>query len=240
MRNSSIAAAAGLVAVLVTSAAFFSCDHVNGVGEVVKKPLHVETFRGIVVKGSMDVVITRSDERAVVIEAPSNIADLVTTTVRKGIWYIRTSKSYSTTKPFTVHIAAPEMDMVRMEGSGSVKSVGPFEEEDVSLAIDGSGDITMAFRATSIMASVAGSGDLELSGACEHLNAVIAGSGTIMATDLAVKDLDVDIAGSGEVNAAASGAVDVRIAGSGDVVLAGAPAKMNKRITGSGSVRIAQ
>ncbi|MBL0044789.1 MAG: hypothetical protein IPP33_10485 [Flavobacteriales bacterium] len=45
------------------------CDHVKGTGNVEKKSLTVQSFNGIAMEGSMDVVLTRGPTQSVVIEA---------------------------------------------------------------------------------------------------------------------------------------------------------------------------
>ncbi|MBK8498339.1 MAG: DUF2807 domain-containing protein [Flavobacteriales bacterium] len=240
MRKLFLILAAGSFAVLASSSTLHSCDHVKGTGDVVHRPLNLDEFHGIVVEGSMDVVLTQSAERSVTIEAQANIAELVTTTVKNGIWHIGTRESCSTTKPFIVHISSPRMDVVHVEGSGSVKGSGTFTADDVSVAIAGSGDVAMSVQASSIKVAVDGSGNVLLSGNCERLKVAIAGSGDVRTSELTTTDLTADIAGSGSVIAHANGRADVDIAGSGNVVLTTKPASINQRIAGSGTLRIAQ
>lgn len=240
MRKLSLLITAGVLGVLTSSASLLSCDHVKGTGEVVQRSLNVEPFHGIVVEGSMDVVLTQAADQSVKIEAQANIADLVTTTVKNGIWHIGTRESYTTNKAFVIHIGAPRIDLVHVEGSGSVKGTGAFVSENASVAIAGSGNIDMSFQASSIVIEVGGSGDVRLSGSCAQLKASIAGSGNVNVLELAAKDAQIDIAGSGNVSANATGRVDVDIAGSGNAVLAVEPASINQRIAGSGTVRITQ
>ena len=239
MGRTSLILAAGLMTVLITSASIPSTDQVQGTGDVVKKTLNVDAFHGIELQGSMDVIITKAAERSVVVEAQANIAELVTTNVKNGSWLISTSKNYSTNKPFIVHISVPEIDGINSEGSGDVKCIGTFDATEASVAIAGSGNVLMNYKAGSINASIEGSGDLHLGGTCDRLKVSIAGSGDVNAADLVSRDLVVEIGGSGDVNADANGDVRVSIAGSGDVLLARAPTHIDKLINGSGTLRIA-
>lgn len=239
MRKLPLLITAGLLGVLTSSATLLSCDHVKGTGEVVQRSLNLEAFHGIVVEGSMDVVLTQAAEQSVKLEAQANIADLVTTTVKNGIWHIGTREDYSTNKPFIVHINAPRMDVVHLEGSGNVTGSGMFASDDVSVAIAGSGDVTMSFKASSIKAHVDGSGNVRLSGSCSELHVSIAGSGDVRVSELMATNMSAAIAGSGNVIAHANGRVNVDIAGSGDVVLDEKPSSLDQRIAGSGTVRIA-
>lgn len=214
-----------------------ACDQVKGEGNVQKKNLTVAAFHGIAMEGSMDVVLTQGATQSVVVEAQANIAALVTTEVRNGIWIISTEKSYSTDKDFVVRITAPLIDVVKLDGSGDVTSSGTFTADVMKLAIAGSGNITMNFNAERTEADIDGSGDLKLSGTTKALNVDLAGSGDVNAKGLRAGKADVDIMGSGDVTLYASESLDASIAGSGDIAFAGRPGKVSTNVMGSGEVR---
>ena len=226
---------------LLTSAASAQgWDQVKGTGEVVNKPLTVEAFHGIVVEGAMNVMITQGSTQQVSVEAQENIAALVTTKVNKGVWTIGAgNKGYTTSKPFVVHIVASAIDVVRIEGSGDVTGQGLFASEVVDLDIEGSGNITMAFKTGSLEAEIQGSGNVILSGECDRLKATVEGSGNVQAQKLTCAQAEVRIAGSGGISLNASESLSATIEGSGDVVYTGKPAQVKKQEAGSGRVRAA-
>ena len=213
------------------------CDHMEGSGNVVRRTLELQAFHGIAVEGSIDVVLTPSGSQKVEVEAQENLVGLVTTEVLNGVWTISTSKGFSTTKPFVVHISVPVIDVVRIDGSGDVKGTAAFTAGRVQLAIQGSGDIDLAFNASTLDASVEGSGDVKLSGRCVDLKANVQGSGDINARDLVAENASVSTAGSGNITVFTSGRLNAAVAGSGDVVYSGEPANVSTSISGSGEVR---
>ena len=213
------------------------CDPVKGTGEVVKRTITVDAIHGIKVMGSMDVILTQAATRSIEIEAQANIAELVSTTVRNGIWYLDTDKSYNTNKDFIVRISVPNIDLVHIDGSGDVKAMSRFTGNEVDLCIAGSGDMTMDYAAKHIEASISGSGSIRLSGTCEELKASIAGSGDVIATKLNAARADVAIAGSGDISLTAQETLHASIAGSGNVTYKGSPRAIHKNIAGSGEVR---
>ena len=212
------------------------CDHVEGSGSVVRKALSVQAFHGIAVEGSIDVVLSPAGSQKVEVEAQENLVGLVTTDVRNGVWTISTSKGFSTSKPFVVHVSVPVIDMVRIDGSGDVKGTGAFTAGRVDLAIQGSGDIDLAFNASSVEASVHGSGDIKLNGRCTDLKADVQGSGDINAKELRVESAFASTAGSGNITVYTSGRLTAVITGSGDVVYSGDPANVTTSVVGSGEV----
>ena len=216
------------------------CDPVKGTGEVVKRTITVDAIHGIKVMGSMDVILTQAATQSIEIEAQANLIDLVSTTVRNGIWYLDTEKSYSTSKDFVVRISAPNIDLVHIDGSGDVKAMSRFSGDDVELGIAGSGNMTMEYAAKSIEASISGSGTIRLSGECTALKAAIAGSGDLIATKLNAGSAEAAIAGSGDISLTAQESLHASIAGSGNVTYTGKPTSIHKDVVGSGEVRTMQ
>ena len=216
------------------------CDPVKGTGEVVKRTITVDAIHGIKVMGSMDVILTQAATQSIEIEAQANLIDLVSTTVRNGIWYLDTEKSYSTSKDFVVRISAPNIDLVHIDGSGDVKAMSRFSGDDVELGIAGSGNMTMEYVAKNIEASISGSGSIRVSGECTSLKAAIAGSGDLIATKLNSATAEVAIAGSGDISLTAQESLHASIAGSGNVTYTGKPTSIHKDVVGSGEVRTMQ
>lgn len=123
------------------------------------------------------------------------------------------------------------------EAGGAVFGViGKAASLDVGNA--GCGDWVLADVAGRARIRQAGSGDIRM-GASRELDVRIAGSGDISAGPVA-GPVTVSVSGSGDVKAAsANGPVDVKVAGSGDVLIAGGHATdASVSVAGSGDVNL--
>lgn len=234
MRLSSLAAAVLLSAGLFASCGPLAC--VKGTGDVVKKDLAVTGFSGIELMGALDVQLTRGTETRVTVEGQSNLIDLLETTVSNGVWKIRTRECYSTDKPFVVHISAPVIDRVHVQGSGDVTGTDAFEAEVMDLAVQGSGDIKMNVTAKQVVAMVQGSGDIALQGSASDLTCTLQGSGDVKAADLKTDRTKATITGSGDVSVTVNSSLNASITGSGNVKYRGNPPEVHSHVTGSGDV----
>lgn len=219
----------------ITACTPWDCE--KGAGTVVKQPLTVAAFHGIVVEGSLDVHLTRADAQQVDAEGQANLVALITTEVKNGVWHIGTKKCYSTEKPFTIHIALPTVDRVSVHGSGDVKSTDTFTMDELNVDVEGSGEVHLSVDAGTVHATIAGSGDIDLSGTCATLNSSVAGSGDIDAAGLKATHAKADVAGSGDITVQAIESLEADIAGSGDITYRGNPGKVNKNIAGSGDIK---
>jgi hypothetical protein len=99
-----------------------------------------------------------------------------------------------------------------------------------NLSIDG-------YNQDKLTAVIAGSGEMVVRGAAKTLELNIAGSGDVDAGGLTLDDAEINIAGSGDATIAPRLSAEVNIAGSGDVLLKSNPPKLETAIFGSGSVK---
>lgn len=105
------------------------------------------------------------------------------------------------------------------------------------IAVAGSADVVApGVDCETFSVAVAGFATIDVDGTCDALEVEIAGSGELDAGGLVVDRAEVSIAGSGDVIVNATGELQVSIAGSGDVVYLGDPAT-DIDIQGSGDVR---
>lgn len=117
-----------------------------------------------------------------------------------------------------VTVVAPAVTKFVLNGSPSLSLTG-YDQPELAIEINGSGDVTGA-------------------GKTQSLNLSIAGSGQARLADLQARDAGVSVSGSGEADVNASGAVQVAIAGSGEVTLTTKPASLTSNIDGSGELHL--
>ena len=84
----------------------------------------------------------------------------------------------------------------------------------------------------------AGISDMELSGTCGELDVDMAGLGEIRAENLKCEDVDVDLAGMGEIRVYASKSVSADAAGIGSIEVYGNPENVEKSKSFMASVKI--
>lgn len=118
--------------------------------------------------------------------------------------------------PLTVEITAPAVRRFTLNGSGDLK-LRAYDQPDLALEINGSGDVRAEGKAGRLDLRLAGSGEADLG-------------------DLDTGDAKVTLAGSGTARVAPHGAAEVEIAGSGDVDLTTKPTRLTTSLAGSGEV----
>ncbi len=213
---------------------FFNC--VDGEGPMVTATLDVTNFRGVELHIPADVFITQGDEFDVVVEGKQNIIDELELDVSGGIWDIKTDDCVRDIGEMKIFITMPEVDYLRVSGSGSIISNGELVVGDIEIRISGSGDIDVELNADDIEARTSGSGTMRLFGVADELEYRVSGSGDLLAFDLEVRRADIQISGSGDAEVNVAEFLKVRISGSGDVIYLGNPT-IDATVSGSGEVR---
>ncbi|SFI66916.1 GIN domain-containing protein [Caulobacter sp. UNC279MFTsu5.1] len=116
----------------------------------------------------------------------------------------------------SVEIVAPGVRAFTLNGSGDLH-LKAYDQPDLVLEINGSGDVDAQGKARKVDLKVAGSGEADL-------------------RSLDTGDAKIALAGSGEAHVAPHGAAEVEVAGSGDVYLTSKPTVLSSDVAGSGEV----
>jgi len=176
----------------------------------------VRPFTAVELAGSSNVTVQVGAPQSVVVHADDNLIGRVSTTVRSGALVIETTGSFSTRTPMRVSVVVPEVQSVRLSGSGN-------------LIVDGV--VTSSFTA-----SLPGSGMMLVAGRTEHLEASLQGSGQMNLHGLIAREVEVQLPGSGEIQVFATDSLHADVSGSGSVMYGGNPSRVTHAVTGSGAV----
>ena len=211
---------------------------IKGDGNIITTTRNTGDYDGLKAAGPMDFKLVQGTEGKITIEGDTNLMEYIITEVKDGKLVVRSKKNVNLkpTKTIVVTVPYQSISSVSLAGSGDVENSGTIKADDFKVALAGSGDIDLKVDADSLESSIAGSGDIQLSGSTGSLETKIAGSGDFDGSSLDSKNVDVKIAGSGDVNVVCNGTLNVRISGSGDVKYSGNPTSKDTKVSGSGSI----
>jgi hypothetical protein len=118
--------------------------------------------------------------------------------------------------PLNVTLSAPNVRHFAINGSGEL-AINGYDQDELSLNVSGSGNVTASGKARALKLDISGSGDVD-AGALKSDSA------------------DAEISGSGKASIAPASSADVRISGDGEVELLTHPAKLTSDVSGSGRI----
>lgn len=108
-----------------------------------------------------------------------------------------------------------------------------------SFNLDGDSRLTVKnYDRDQLKLEIDGSADANVAGKVRDLNVELAGSGKADLGQLAAQAARVEISGSGSASLSPKDSADIEISGSGNVTLYGHPGRVRSEVTGSGEVRM--
>ena len=191
-------------------------NNIQGSGNIISESRELNNFTSIILLGSIDVNIKTSESNNCVVVADDNLIPYIKTEVVNNKLNISLNESYSSEDKLVVNINTPNYDEVSLSGSGNI-NILDFKNNNLSLNISGSGNIT-------------GNGEVEI------LVVKINGSGNLMSKEIKSKSATITINGSGDGEVFASDSISAKINGSGNIKYFGNPENVDSIINGSGDI----
>ncbi len=226
------------VAILTMACAVNFGNPTIGSGKLITEDRSVSDFTSIDVSCSADLQLEQGSPLKVSIEGEENIVPLIETTVSGSTLHIDTQPNTPilTTRRLIVHVTVPELDSLRLTGSGDA-AVSAWKAGSLELEATGSGDIVFnTLQADSLTAHTSGSGDITIRGGQAGSQSIrTSGSGDYSAGSLQGSVAEVVTTGSGDVTVWAEDKLTASSSGSGDIAYYGSP-RLNEHESGSGDV----
>ena len=240
----------------------FGGESIKGNGNIMTRTYEVGAFDEISVSLPATINFTTADDYSCVVRVDENLFEYLDIKVKNGELYLcRQEKDRNTrlkATEFVIEVTAPSLEDINLAGSGTFNVLSPLKAKEMEINVAGSGDVlfeelvvvkeidanvagsgSLVFanlEADKFDGNIAGSGDLNVeTGVVREAEVTVAGSGDC---DLScdVIDLEVDIAGSGDITAKVSNSIKYNIMGSGSISYFGNPVVSGDKV-GRGSVK---
>jgi hypothetical protein len=215
------------------------CYGLEGNGNRVTEPRWVREVTHVYNQSPFDVHVSQGNSFEVRVRIDSNLQQVVETEVEGHALIISTEADFADI-PAGPHvlITMPRIDLLRNSDSGAVFTSWFEQDEQVSLGVSSSGDLSFEGAVSRIKADVQSSGNLHLSGSTDFAELAIDGLGDIDANDLVAAAADVSVTGSGDLFLTVDGPVDARVDGTGDIELSGDVERGRFSESGRGRIQV--
>jgi Putative auto-transporter adhesin, head GIN domain len=181
----------------------------------------VGSFDRLEVDGDINVDVVPGDGGDIEVTAGEKVIDRVVTEASGGVLHVRIRDRGIVIGPDPFHdvrvqVAAASLDGIRVEGSSDLK-LGRIDRDELSIEVNGSGDI-------------------EASGTVGNLIATIEGAGDAHLFDLEAKTATVTVQGAGDAELNVTDKLDITVQGAGDIRYRGNPS-IRQTVEGAGDIR---
>lgn len=214
---------------------------IKGNGKDVTVERNIGDYEGVAVSGWFDVNLVAGKEGEITLQGEENLLEHIVTEVKDGKLVIKTEKGINLKTSgwdsgIQITVPVETISYVSLSGSGDIVGKTNIKSDKFSIAMSGSGDITLDVDTDSLSASMSGSGDITLRGSTTDFEATISGSGDIEAYDLEADNVSASISGSADIHVTANKSIKARVSGSGDISYRGNPEKIDTKTSGSGDI----
>lgn len=217
--------------------AFFLLLIISFSAEARKESRDLDRFNEISLAVPAELYLEQGAGQSFEIEGDDEMLDHIITEVSGGQLHIKMEKNWQNRNwgsKAVIRIRIPELQALRVTGSGSAESRSTFSSERMDVAVTGSGTIQLPLEAAELKVNITGSGSARLSGNAGTATVKITGSGKLNAEELMARECDIRISGSGNCQIHSANSLEARISGSGKVYYSGSPKHVNVQSTGSG------
>ena len=216
-----------------------SCEKIDGEGPIVTENRDVSGFTGIDFRIGGDVTFKKDAVYKVEVSAQQNILDKLETYVSDGNLVIKAKNSIHirSYRDVTVVVSGPEMNRLRVSGSGNITTTNAFTTGSMDMDVSGSGKIIVTdMTADYADLKISGSGDIKIhNGTINEERLKISGSGSMDLSNVKATKATTTTSGSGDIRLQVSQHLNTTISGSGSVFYKGNPI-IDTKISGSGKV----
>ncbi len=221
----------------------------SGFSQTTKKTLELPPFTSIYVNSNYTVYLKQTNLNEVKVEALTEIFNASEFKVEDGILMINIERKDNSNKSLwgkiddikvnptmKVFISMKNVNTLMVNGGGKIISENSIAADNITLSVNGSGNMDIDLKGNKVTAEVSGSGNLNLRGYATTIDAKLSGSGSLTGFNCPVETAKVKASGSGNCDLNVSTSIDALVLGSSAVKHKGNTKTATKKVYGPGSV----
>ena len=191
-------------------------NSVIGSGVIKTETRAISGFTSIDASGAFDIEVVCQKEPSLEIEGDDNLLPLVKTEVHGNTLSLRPEKPFSVKRPIRVRISVPNIENISSSGATSFRVMNVKNEK--------------------MMIDARGASSFDITGETVALDLDLSGATKVDTEKLHAARVKISLSGAGKATVFASEELDAQVSGAGSVTYAGDPKKVNKKVSGVGSV----
>ena len=219
----------------------FGCDYLGsyerGNGDIITVTRSLPSFNKINIGGNFEVNLEKSKSEGLEITTDKNLEMLIESNVRGDELTIDSHKKLISRRRISLTVYYKELNEIDVSGATLLKNNDLMESKRLRLNLSGAGVIDLQIKSGSLDADLSGAGLVKLNGYAGSFNVDMSGAGGLDAYGLETDDCIIDVSGIGGAKINVRNKLTANIAGVGGIQYIGNPAKIEKHISGVGSIK---
>ncbi len=208
-------------------------------GAIILEPRPVHNFDEVYLKGYGDLVIEQGETEALVVEAEEDLLPRILTEVRGNRLIISYKPGFQIefqTRPIIYHLSMKTIHAIDISGSGTMET-NRLHTDTLRLGVSGSATMEVDdLQAHLLNLNISGSGKIDLTGKVEKQDIQVSGSGEVQAWGLETQEARLEVSGSASVTVRVVSDLNISASGIATIEYFGQPS-LHQRISGVVNLR---
>ena len=222
--------------IILTGSCDFLENYERGNGYLVTERYDIAPFSKTSIGGNFEVLIVKSKEPFVEIEADENLMNYIHVKSNKGTLRISQTRNLISRNKLRATIYYSELEKIKVTGAAMVENKGVLESDDVELDLEGAGVVKLNVKCNKLDADLSGAGKVELSGKAQSQRLTLSGAGGLEAYGLESKFSNIKVSGIGSAKVFVTNELTAKLEGLGGIKYIGDPEVIDSEINGIGVI----
>jgi len=181
------------------------------------------------------LVLVNNSANTVEVTADQNLMPNIETYVRGNTLHVDTKNIRNATE-LEVRINYETIRHMDLSGAVDISAINTLKADKLTLEASGASEIILYLEVETLTVDVSGASEITLSGRAENADYDGSGASSLNALELITNVASISISGAGEARIHASEKLSAKVSGAGSIRYTGNPTKINKSISGAGSI----
>jgi phage shock protein PspC (stress-responsive transcriptional regulator) len=207
-------------------------------GPTVDQARTYEAFTAIEVSNNIEVEITNDSLSQLVINAPENILDKVTTEFADGRLKIYTEQ-FMINAPIKVRVSAQTLDYIEGSGASQIKTKSVLKSNNLMLKLSGASQAYLDFDVTgNTEVDLSGASKAELKGTSNYVKIDASGASKFEGESFLANDSEADASGASKIDVFARRSLNADASGASEINCTGNPEKVKRSENMGADIRV--
>ncbi len=214
-------------------------DCVKTTGSVEQEVRIVGDFTQIQLNQGINLILTQSATKSLVVEAGKNLLGKITTIVDNGTLVIKNNNRCNWTRSYkkdiNLYLNVSVLGSITHNGYGKITSTNTLTSSNWRIDVIGNGDVELDINAPVFYSGIYGSGTLSLTGTVVDYGLWVSGNAWVWCQSLNADNVFITSGSTGDAYVTAKYRFKGVISNIGDIYYSGNPSDVTLETTGSGS-----
>ena len=220
----------------------FSCgfpiDGVRGEGKVVRKEKTIDQpFTAIEVSRGMEVVLSKSNDKKVIVEANENLHDIIQVYVEGETLHVTADKNIYQADEKTVFVSYQKLTRLSGSSGSNVTSAEPIVQKEIKVSASSGANVNLQIRAENLNSHTSSGAAMKLTGQVNVHSADASSGSNLRADELLSLVTEAEGSSGASVKVHAKNEFTGKATSGASVSYYGNPEKVSENDSSGGSVR---